>query len=536
MSVDYARLERPRFNLKRTALVSLRMIHWQKLATFPAHARTNGLTRGSRIVGRFGLAALAVLFGCDRLQNAVANGETRTLSMHHMHTDESITITYKRNGRYDEEALKKIDWFLRDWRRQESTRIDPHTLDILWEVATELKAQKPIEIVCGYRAPATNEMLRRRSSGVAKGSLHTHGQAIDFYIPDVSLVELRYAGLRLQRGGVGFYPSSGSPFVHMDTGRIRHWPGISRQELARVFPNGRTVHVPTDGEPLAGYALALKDVEKRGAEPSQNSLDAARSAGIAAAAKVRSQRGAKDDDDDDAGAAVGPTHGTAADKAKLATRRTGEVEASARQQPIAVPLPLARPAQFAQNKSSDSNGATVTSRGEWERSGGLLQVDAALTGSRVAPADAGNSPSRIASLGYAQASDVSMPTQTAVVPVSESIIQKTPAPAPKRAQRTSEPSPVAAVVTSAKARNADDIWTRAMWMAPDLQNFMSTTLLGAPDFKQLRNLMEKPNLTLAMSFSDDPDLGAGADRFSGETAVVFLATVPVTTQSAMLQQ
>ncbi len=107
------------------------------------------------------MAALVVLFGCESLQNAVAEGETRTLSMHHMHTDESITITYKRNGRYDEEALKKIDWFLRDWRRQESTHIDPHALDIIWEVSTELRAQKPIEIVCGYRAPATNEMLRR---------------------------------------------------------------------------------------------------------------------------------------------------------------------------------------------------------------------------------------------------------------------------------------------------------------------------------------------------------------------------------------
>ena len=86
----------------------------------PGHARLDaGLTRGSRLAGRFGLAAVIVLFGCRSLQTAVANGDTRTLSMHHMHTDESITITYKRNGRYDEEALKKINWFLRDWRRQE---------------------------------------------------------------------------------------------------------------------------------------------------------------------------------------------------------------------------------------------------------------------------------------------------------------------------------------------------------------------------------------------------------------------------------
>jgi hypothetical protein len=75
-----------------------------------------------------------------------------------------------------------------------------------------------------------------------------------------------------------------------------------------------------------------------------------------------------------------------------------------------------------------------------------------------------------------------------------------------------------------------------MMMAPDLQYYMSATLLGKPDFKQLRNLMQKPAMALAMSFGDDPMLGMTADRFSGDTAVVFLATVPVTTQSAMLQQ
>jgi hypothetical protein len=75
-----------------------------------------------------------------------------------------------------------------------------------------------------------------------------------------------------------------------------------------------------------------------------------------------------------------------------------------------------------------------------------------------------------------------------------------------------------------------------MMMAPDMQYYMSATLLGKPDFKQLRSLMQKPVMALAMSFGDDPMLGMSADRFTGDTAVVFLATVPVTTQSAMLQQ
>src|SRR5258708_19355417 len=104
---------------------------------------------------------------------------------------------------------------------------------------------------------------------------------MDFFIPGALLEELREAGLRLQRGGVGYYPSSGSPFVHVDVGSVRHWPRMSHDQLARVFPNGRTVHIPSDGHPLSGYALALADIEKRGSSPpSQMSLTAAQTAAI----------------------------------------------------------------------------------------------------------------------------------------------------------------------------------------------------------------------------------------------------------------
>jgi uncharacterized protein YcbK (DUF882 family) len=494
------------------------------------HARLDaGLTRGSRLAGRFGLAALFVLFGCESLQTAIANGDTRTLSMHHMHTDESITITYKRNGRYDEEALKKINWFLRDWRRQEETRMDPRLLDVVWEVATELHAQKPIEIVCGYRAPATNEMLRKRSSGVAKASMHTHGQAMDFYIPDVPLEELRYAGLRLQRGGVGFYPSSGSPFVHLDTGKVRHWPEISRQELARVFPNGRTVHVPSDGNPMPGYALALADVEKRGASPSQSSLDAAQSAGIAVASSSKnpSASSGKDDEDDDAGNT--PSRVSAA-KPATTTYRTAEA-APAEPAPLrlaSVPLPRKRPPIPA---------PTVAQAGSPAKNAALAQLDN-TAGPKPSPTNPGAKNTGPV-MAYAPTSAVSAPTTGAAAAIAESIVAKTSAPT--RVQTTSRPvatqiSGAALVAASAKTQNTEDLWTRAMMMAPDLQYYMSATLLGKPDFKQLRNLMQKPAMALAMSFGDDPMLGMTADRFSGDTAVVFLATVPVTTQSAMLQQ
>src|SRR5579871_4567559 len=168
-------------------------------------------TRPWRIGSCMGLAALIVLSGNRGLETAEANGDTRTLSLHHLHTDENITITYKRDGRYDEEALKKLDHFLRDWRKDESIHMDPQLIDVIWEVSQEFGKDKVIEVVCGYRSPATNAMLRRRSRGVAEFSQHTLGKAMDFYIHGASLEEIREAGLHLQRGGVGYYPTSGSP-------------------------------------------------------------------------------------------------------------------------------------------------------------------------------------------------------------------------------------------------------------------------------------------------------------------------------------
>ena len=147
--------------------------------------------------------------------------------------------------------------------------MDPHLFDLLWEAYREVGATQPIDVVCGYRSPDTNAMLRARSSGVAQNSQHINGQAMISF--PACRWKIREVGLRLQRGGVGFYPTSGSPFVHMDTGTIRHWPRMTHDQLAKVFPDGRTaVHIPADGQPLRGYALALADVEQRGGQPSKH--------------------------------------------------------------------------------------------------------------------------------------------------------------------------------------------------------------------------------------------------------------------------
>ncbi len=281
-----------------------------------------------------GLALLFFLFGSKALQNAVAEGDTRTISMHHIHTDEDITITYKRDGRYDEAALEKLNWFLRDWRRNEETRMDPHLIDLVWEVQRETgsKQADPGRLRLSFAARPT-PCSAAAATGVARFSQHMLGHAMDFYIPGVPLEELRVIGLRLQRGGVGFYPTSGSPFVHMDTGGMRMWPRMTRKELVRVFPDGRTVHIPTDGRPLPGYALALADIRKRGGTPSAN-VEAARNAGVDVDALVASN---------ERRAAIRSPSSWAWRRTRMTTTRNRSERCAERPVPSVKPPPRARP-------------------------------------------------------------------------------------------------------------------------------------------------------------------------------------------------
>lgn len=194
-----------------------------------------------------------------------AEAQTRALKLYNVHTHEKQTIVFKRNGRYDSSGLKKINHILRDWRKNEPTRMDPRLLDLVWEVYQKSGSRDYIHVICGYRSPGTNKMLKSRSrrSGVAEKSQHILGKAMDFYIPDVPLRKLREIGMKFQVGGVGFYPKSGSPFVHMDIGGVRAWPRMPRRELARLFPDGKTLHMPAEGGTMPGYQAALADYKRR---------------------------------------------------------------------------------------------------------------------------------------------------------------------------------------------------------------------------------------------------------------------------------
>ena len=200
------------------------------------------------------LSAFVALAACAGLSSdrivAAGNGD-RTISFYHIHTQERLTVTYKKGGSYDPDALKKISWILRDWRKNEATTMAPATIDLAWEMHQELGSQEPIHIISGYRSRGTNEMLRRTVGGQASQSQHITGKAIDISFPDVPLKRMRYSALIRERGGVGYYPTSGIPFIHIDTARVRSWPRLPRYELALLFPEGPTKHMPATGGPIS---------------------------------------------------------------------------------------------------------------------------------------------------------------------------------------------------------------------------------------------------------------------------------------------
>ena len=174
-------------------------------------------------IGSAGMSAL----------KARSDGE-RSLSFYNIHTKETLSVTYMRGGKRDAEALKKISWMMRDWRKNEATTMDPELIDLIWEVHAELGSKEPIHLISGYRSSGTNEGLRRNGGGQAKNSRHVMGKAADIHFPDVPLKQIRYSGLVRERGGVGYYPTSGVPFVHLDTGNVRHWPRMPRYEIGRA--------------------------------------------------------------------------------------------------------------------------------------------------------------------------------------------------------------------------------------------------------------------------------------------------------------
>lgn len=186
------------------------------------HRTQQHLSRRGFIIGSLGLASLAS--PSVALATVQSRQSARELAMDHTHTGESVELVYAVGRRYVPTALDNLNHFLRDHYTGQVGMMDPALYDIMHRVRQALKVRLPYAIISGYRAPETNDRLRRKGSGgVARRSLHMDGKAVDIRIPGVPLAELRDAALSLKAGGVGYYPKS--QFVHIDTGNVRQWNG-----------------------------------------------------------------------------------------------------------------------------------------------------------------------------------------------------------------------------------------------------------------------------------------------------------------------
>ncbi|MBN8452172.1 YcbK family protein [Accumulibacter sp.] len=146
----------------------------------------------------------------------------RQLAFEHTHTGERLSLVFSHGDSYLPESLRRLNFFLRDHYSGEVGNIDPQLFDLLYGIKQELACETAFQVISGYRCPETNSRLRKgRGGGVAKQSLHMDGKAIDIRLAGVPLSDLRDVAMAQNRGGVGYYASSG--FVHIDTGRVRAW-------------------------------------------------------------------------------------------------------------------------------------------------------------------------------------------------------------------------------------------------------------------------------------------------------------------------
>ena len=394
-----------------------------------------------------------------------------------------------------------------------------------------MDTKEPIHIVSSYRSPATNAMLRRRSRGVAQFSQHMLGKAIDFHIPGVPIEQLRAAGMRLQRGGVGFYPGS---FVHVDVGAVRHWPRMTHDQLARVFPNGRTVHIPSNGQPMSGYALALADIEKRGTSaPSGMSLAAARNAGaigddeerVASAAKPKKGNVLaklfgfstdEDEDEDQAGAAEPRRrrrHQAGGSENSAAAGPPGRHRTEAgRQLRAGVRRLDAVPAARAQRAAPAGRGPRA------DRSRRLARDDREHHTSWLNDAEVGRTDRVPPGVALAYAANAAPDAERRPVALTPPMGAARAAPAPAATTQVARIPPKA-------GQRYNDPWMRAVTLATSLHHDMNVTVYGRLDVRQVRMMMIKPVTSVPMTFGADPYDGMQTLKFAG-AAVTFLPTIP----------
>jgi uncharacterized protein YcbK (DUF882 family) len=167
-----------------------------------------------------GAAATATAVAFTRPAPAVSFAP-RSVSLYNIHTGEWVRTVYWADGHYIRDAVRDINWVLRDHHSNEVRPMNAGVLDLLGLLRNRLDTHNPFLVVCGYRSPATNRMLYLRHSGVAANSYHIDGMAIDLRCEQRDLTQVHGAAMSLAAGGVGYYPRA--DFVHVDVGPVRYW-------------------------------------------------------------------------------------------------------------------------------------------------------------------------------------------------------------------------------------------------------------------------------------------------------------------------
>lgn len=451
--------------------------------------------------------------------------ENRTISFHNMHTKEDLTVTYKKNGRYVPDAMARVNQILRDWRRNESTKMSTQLIDLIYEVHRDTGSKAPVHIVSGYRSPVTNAALRGRSRGVAKHSQHMRGNATDLYFPDVALSKIREVGLKYQRGGVGYYPTSGRPFVHLDVGSVRHWPRMTRQQLAQVFPDGNTLHMPSDGRPLprkvktAPIMVASNDasdeeesVEVSSARPSSYKDPSAPVFGSTSRTVTLA-----------AANVVAPDSGR---DVILNKPRPEKPQLLAQNEPVPIldaPLPASRPittAHLAQDPQAlaidlpRADAPVPSSRPSPQYS--LAGLIASLPAPKTEPLDA------VTAIGYAPVSRAAKKSDSLLARAAASgnpLITASLGPSglPQPVEFDDESDEYVASIDDEAAR------VRSLMNARRIAGSGFAVLL-APDQANLGNLIVSPSLVIAAQFSHGPGQEPMAGLFAGPSVKPLLVT------------
>ncbi|HKX08700.1 MAG TPA: DUF882 domain-containing protein [Stellaceae bacterium] len=156
----------------------------------------------------------------------------RRLSLFNVNTGESYSSVFWANDYYIPQALRSLDWALRDFHTNTTHPIDPRLLDLLVALQQKLDVEEPFLLTSGYRTPETNARLV--AEGAAINSLHMQGQAADISLRGRSLGQLHRAALSLRGGGVGYYPAHS--FIHVDVGPVRTWGGGTSGFVAHAAP------------------------------------------------------------------------------------------------------------------------------------------------------------------------------------------------------------------------------------------------------------------------------------------------------------